>query len=103
MHLTFRLCYTTSLSASNLVRRSAFSAARAAARARLRSSFFRFVEATEGRICVDDLDISKTGLTDLRSKLTIIPQDPTIFSRTRRSTLDVFDEYNDSDIFEALR
>lgn len=66
-------------------------------------SFFRFVEATEGRITIDDLDISKMGLSDLRSKLTIIPQDPTILSGTLRSTLDVFDEYKDAEIFEALR
>jgi len=66
-------------------------------------SFFRFVEATEGKITVDGIDISKIGLTDLRSRLTIIPQDPTIFSGTLRSTLDVFDEYEDAEIFEALR
>ncbi|KAJ7654642.1 multidrug resistance-associated ABC transporter [Mycena polygramma] len=66
-------------------------------------SFFRFVEATEGLIVVDGLDISQIGLTDLRSRLTIIPQDPTILSGTIRNTLDVFDEYQDADIFEALR
>ncbi|THH21147.1 hypothetical protein EW146_g360 [Bondarzewia mesenterica] len=66
-------------------------------------SFFRFVEATEGCIRVDGLDISKMGLTDLRSRLTIIPQDPTILSGTLRSTLDVFDEYEDAEIYEALR
>nr|GAT52587.1 multidrug resistance-associated ABC transporter protein [Mycena chlorophos] len=66
-------------------------------------SFFRFVEPTEGRILIDDLDISQMGLTDLRSRITIIPQDPTILSGTIRSTLDVFDEYQDADIFEALR
>lgn len=38
-------------------------------------SFFRFVEATEGRILVDGLDIAKIGLTDLRTKLTIIPRE----------------------------
>ena len=37
-------------------------------------SFFRFVEPVEGRILIDGLDISKIGLTDLRSKLTIIPR-----------------------------
>ena len=37
-------------------------------------SFFRFVEPTEGRILVDDVDITKVGLTDLRSRLTIIPR-----------------------------
>ncbi|OAX35090.1 P-loop containing nucleoside triphosphate hydrolase protein [Rhizopogon vinicolor AM-OR11-026] len=66
-------------------------------------SFFRFVEATEGCVTVDGLDISTIGLSDLRSKLTIIPQDPTILSGTLRSTLDVFDEYEDAEIFEALR
>ncbi|KAI0034681.1 P-loop containing nucleoside triphosphate hydrolase protein [Vararia minispora EC-137] len=66
-------------------------------------SFFRFVEATEGTILVDGVDIAKIGLTDLRSRLTIIPQDPTILSGTLRSTLDVFDEYEDTDIYEALR
>ncbi|KAJ7147016.1 multidrug resistance-associated ABC transporter [Mycena epipterygia] len=66
-------------------------------------SFFRFVEATEGRIVVDGLDIAHIGLTDLRSRLTIIPQDPTILSGTLRSTLDIFNEYQDADIFEALR
>ncbi|KAF8888647.1 P-loop containing nucleoside triphosphate hydrolase protein [Infundibulicybe gibba] len=66
-------------------------------------SFFRFVEATEGRISVDDIDIADIGLTDLRRKLTIIPQDPTIFSGSLRSTLDVFEEYRDAEIYEALR
>ncbi|KAF8178248.1 multidrug resistance-associated ABC transporter [Pholiota molesta] len=66
-------------------------------------SFFRFVEATQGRILVDGIDTSKIGLTDLRSRLTIIPQDPTILSGTLRSTLDVFDEYQDAEIYEALR
>ncbi|KAG8216833.1 P-loop containing nucleoside triphosphate hydrolase protein [Butyriboletus roseoflavus] len=66
-------------------------------------SFFRFVEATEGKIVIDGVDISQIGLTDLRSKITIIPQDPTILSGTLRSAMDVFDEYEDADIFEALR
>ncbi|EDR07940.1 multidrug resistance-associated ABC transporter [Laccaria bicolor S238N-H82] len=66
-------------------------------------SFFRFVEATEGRILVDGIDTATVGLTDLRSRLTIIPQDPTILSGSLRSTLDVFDEYQDAEIYEALR
>ena len=66
-------------------------------------SFFRFVEATKGSITIDGLDISKIGLTDLRTRVTIIPQDPTILSGTLRSTLDVFDEYDDADIYAALK
>ncbi|KIP06804.1 hypothetical protein PHLGIDRAFT_106557 [Phlebiopsis gigantea 11061_1 CR5-6] len=66
-------------------------------------SFFRFVEPTNGRILVDGVDISQIGLADLRSRLTIIPQDPTILSGTLRTTLDVFGEYEDADIYEALR
>ncbi|KAJ7255868.1 multidrug resistance-associated ABC transporter [Mycena haematopus] len=66
-------------------------------------SFFRFVEPTEGRIVIDGLDISQVGLTDLRSRITIIPQDPTILSGSLRSTLDVFEEYEDAEIFESLR
>ncbi|KAL7425146.1 hypothetical protein Q5752_000834 [Cryptotrichosporon argae] len=66
-------------------------------------SFFRFVEATEGRIVIDGIDIAKIGLTDLRNRITIIPQDPTILSGTLRNTLDVFDEYDDADIYASLR
>jgi ABC-type multidrug transport system fused ATPase/permease subunit len=51
---------------------------------------------------VDGLDIAKIGLTDLRNRLTIIPQDPTILSGTLRSTLDVFDEYEDVEIVRDL-
>jgi len=35
---------------------------------------FRMIDAAEGKICIDDLDISTIGLGDLRSRLTIIPQ-----------------------------
>lgn len=38
-------------------------------------SFFRFVEATEGRIVVDGLDLANIGLADLRSRMTIIPRE----------------------------
>ena len=39
-------------------------------------SFFRFVDPTEGRIVIDGLDIAQVGLTDLLSRLTIIPREP---------------------------
>ncbi|CAD6588427.1 MAG: hypothetical protein CYPHOPRED_004384 [Cyphobasidiales sp. Tagirdzhanova-0007] len=66
-------------------------------------SFFRFVEIDEGTITIDGLDIGKIGLQDLRSRLTIIPQDPTLLSGTIRSTLDPLNEYPDHEIFDALK
>ncbi|GAA6021159.1 hypothetical protein JCM10207_008338 [Rhodosporidiobolus poonsookiae] len=69
----------------------------------LASSFFRFVEAHSGSIVVDGIDISKIGLFDLRSRLTIVPQDPVILSGSLRSTLDMFGQYDDHEIFDALR
>ncbi|KAJ7638358.1 multidrug resistance-associated ABC transporter [Roridomyces roridus] len=66
-------------------------------------SFLRFVSPSQGKITIDGIDISQVGLTDLRNKLSIIPQDPTILSGTLRSTLDVLGEYSDAEIFEALR
>ena len=38
-------------------------------------SFFRFVDPAKGRILIDGVDIASIGLTDLRSKLTIIPRE----------------------------
>ncbi|KAI8084874.1 P-loop containing nucleoside triphosphate hydrolase protein [Halteromyces radiatus] len=66
-------------------------------------SFFRFVEASKGSIVIDNIDISDLGTEDLRSNLTIIPQDPTLFSGTLRSNMDPFDQFSDDDIFIALR
>ncbi|KAH8822793.1 P-loop containing nucleoside triphosphate hydrolase protein [Flagelloscypha sp. PMI_526] len=66
-------------------------------------SLLRFVDPNEGKITVDDLDITQIGLTDLRSRLTIIPQDPHILSGSLRSTLDIFGEYDDALLFESLR
>ncbi|RWS20498.1 multidrug resistance-associated protein 14-like protein, partial [Leptotrombidium deliense] len=66
-------------------------------------SLFRIIEAAEGGVKIDDLDISKIGLHDLRSKLTIIPQDPVLFSGTLRFNLDPFDVYTDAQIWEALQ
>jgi len=50
-------------------------------------SFFRFMEATSGRIVIDGIDIGTIGLYDLRSRLTLIPQDPVLFSGTIRLVL----------------
>ncbi|XP_019419725.1 PREDICTED: ABC transporter C family member 2-like [Lupinus angustifolius] len=63
---------------------------------------FRIVELERGRILIDDCDISKFGLADLRKVLGIIPQSPVLFSGTVRFNLDPFNEHNDADLWEAL-
>ena len=65
-------------------------------------ALFRFLEAREGTIHIDGLDISKINLHSLRSRLAIIPQDPVLFSGTVRSNLDAFDEHTDSELRDAL-
>lgn len=53
-------------------------------------SLFRFLEAAEGKIFIDDIDISKLNLEELRSNLTIIPQDPILFSGKYNTLLYIF-------------
>ncbi|CAN7945497.1 unnamed protein product, partial [Ixodes hexagonus] len=73
-----------------------------AGKSSLTLSLFRLIEAAGGCICIDGIDISALGLYDLRSKLTIIPQDPVLFSGTLRSNLDPFDSLSDEEIWRAL-
>ncbi|XP_071568160.1 multidrug resistance-associated protein 1 isoform X7 [Temnothorax nylanderi] len=73
-----------------------------AGKSSLTLSLFRIIEAAHGKILIDDIDISKLGLHDLRSRLTIIPQDPVLFSGTLRMNLDPFDCHSDEEIWRAL-
>jgi ATP-binding cassette subfamily C (CFTR/MRP) protein 1 len=63
---------------------------------------FRILEIRDGGIEIDGVNIKEIGLHDLRQKLTIIPQDPVIFSGTLRMNLDPFEQYDDKDLWMAL-
>ncbi|KAJ1936506.1 hypothetical protein FBU59_005029, partial [Linderina macrospora] len=74
-----------------------------AGKSTLTLAMFRFMEASAGRIVVDGIDISQIGVGDLRSRLTIIPQDPVLFTGTIRTNLDPFNEHGDDELWLALR
>ena len=73
-----------------------------AGKSSLTLAIFRFLEAREGIVLIDGIDISKIKLEALRSRLAIIPQDPVLFSGTVRSNLDAFDEHGDAELRDAL-
>ncbi|KAJ7416042.1 multidrug resistance-associated protein 6 [Willisornis vidua] len=73
-----------------------------AGKSTLAAGLLRLVEAAEGAILIDGQDIAQLGLHDLRTKITVIPQDPVLFSGSLRMNLDPLNQYTDADIWTAL-
>ncbi|HEX7673220.1 MAG TPA: ABC transporter transmembrane domain-containing protein [Bdellovibrio sp.] len=66
-------------------------------------SLFRFIEAEQGRIVIDGVNVAGVPLERLRRSLAIIPQDPTLFMGTIRNNLDRYNEYSDEEVIRALK
>ncbi|XP_063398260.1 multidrug resistance-associated protein 1-like isoform X1 [Mytilus trossulus] len=73
-----------------------------AGKSSLTLALFRLIEPASGRIIVDEENLYIMGLHDCRSKLTILPQDPVLFSGSLRMNLDPMDEYKETDLWKAL-
>lgn len=65
-------------------------------------SLLRFVNVPEGRIMIDGIDIKNISLNRLRKSVTLIPQEPVLFSGDVRSNLDPFNESSDTELRSAL-
>ncbi|KAL1863269.1 ATP-binding cassette transporter yor1 [Paecilomyces lecythidis] len=74
-----------------------------AGKSSIMSALFRLVELSGGSITIDNININTVGLSDLRSRMSIIPQDPTLFKGTVRSNLDPFSTHSDLELWSALR
>ncbi|XP_011805679.1 PREDICTED: multidrug resistance-associated protein 1 [Colobus angolensis palliatus] len=73
-----------------------------AGKSSLTLGLFRINESAEGEIIIDGINIARIGLHDLRFKITIIPQDPVLFSGSLRMNLDPFSQYSDEEVWTSL-
>ncbi|KAM6934339.1 ATP-binding cassette sub-family C member 4-like [Xenentodon cancila] len=73
-----------------------------AGKSSLISALFRLAEP-DGRIIIDGFLTSEIGLHSLRQKISIIPQDPVLFTGTMRKNLDPFRQHTDEDLWNALQ
>uniref|UniRef100_A0A669BHD8 Cystic fibrosis transmembrane conductance regulator n=1 Tax=Oreochromis niloticus TaxID=8128 RepID=A0A669BHD8_ORENI len=72
-----------------------------AGKSSLVSALFRLAEP-QGKIYIDGLVTSEIGLHDLRQKMSIIPQDPVLFTGSMRKNLDPFNQHTDEELWSAL-
>ncbi|KAF9270717.1 pleiotropic drug resistance ABC transporter [Marasmius fiardii PR-910] len=74
-----------------------------AGKSTLALSLLRMIEPLSGTIYMDGIDISKIGLEDLRTRITIVSQDVSLFSGTLRTNLDPLGENSDEDCLNVMR